>query len=438
MHKDQSTQAEVDEFAKRLERVLGEKRVNEIARGCGWLRRARKVTPLLLVVAVLSTLASGQVKWLADILRTLRKFSGMALSYKPFHNQLAKRQTPELFRMLLEASLQEMTQPVLGVVTPKLAGFRDVVIHDGSSFALKDDLRSTFPGRFTKISPAAVELHVTMSLLEDNPHIVTLAPDKETERAYRPDAESLRDCLFLGDRGYEDKKFFHDVDKAGGSFIVRGKKNIRPLIRAAFDPAGKPIPKLVGKTLTWDLLPGESVDLDIEWRVGKLVYQGRIVAICKRDKRNRKSFVYLHTNLPRDRFSAFDVSQVYRLRWQVELLFKEFKSHANLHAFDTAKEAIAEAMIWASVLAAVLKRSLTHFAERTLGLELSTQRAAVSSKHYFDPILETLLVCRTDLLDALNEALGFLGVNARRAHPERDRERGRLAMGLAPVATAQC
>jgi len=435
MHEGQSTPTEVDEFAKRLQEVLGEKRVNDVARRCGRLRHTRKVTPLLLVAAVLSTLGSGPVKWLADILRTLRKLAGIALAYKPFHKQLAKRQTPELFRLLLEASLQEITQPVLGAVRPKLAGFREIVIHDGSSFALKDDLRSTFPGRFTKISPAAVELHVTMSLLEDNPHVVTLTPDKEAERVYRPEAASLRGCLFLADRGYEDRGFFHDVDKSGGSFIVRGKKNIRPVIRAAFDSAGKPIRKLVGKALSWDLLPRESVDLDIDWRIGNHVYRGRIVAFYKRDKRNRKTFVYLHTNLPRGTFSAVDVSQLYRLRWQVELLFKEFKSHANLHAFDTAKAAIAEAMIWASVLAALLKRSITHFAERVLGLELSTQRAAASGKHYFAPILKALLASGVHLLGAaVNDALGFLGVNARRAHPKRDRERGRLAMGLEPLA----
>lgn len=96
MHEEQSTQTEVDEFAKRLQKVLGEKRVSEIARRSGWLRRARKVMPLLLVAAVLSTLGSGQAKWLADILRTLRKLAGITLAYKPFHKQLAKRQTPEM------------------------------------------------------------------------------------------------------------------------------------------------------------------------------------------------------------------------------------------------------------------------------------------------------------------------------------------------------
>ena len=50
----------------------------------------------------------------------------------------------------------------------------------------------------------------------------------------------------------------------------------------------------------------------------------------------------LVTNLARSRFSAEQVGQLYRLRWQVELLFKEWKSYANLHAFDTSKAGIAE------------------------------------------------------------------------------------------------
>jgi hypothetical protein len=434
MHGSNGTRAEVGVYAKRLTEVLGEEQVTAIARRSGWLRRVRKVMPLAMVVAVLSTLGSGHAKWLADILRTFRKFAGLSLRYKPFHNRLAQASFPEMFRMLLEATVQKMSQPVLHAVSPKLSTFRDIVIHDGTSFALKDDLKRTWPGRFTKISPAAVELHVTMSLLQDDVRIVALTADKETERTYRPEAASLRERLFLADRGYEERTFFFDVDQAGGAFIVRGTKNIRPTIRAAFDSAGKSIPKLLGQKLNWDLLPAQTVDLDIEWLANSFVYRGRIVAIYKRGKRNAKTFVYLHSNLARKRFSAADVAGLYRLRWQVELLFKEFKSHANLHAFDTGKAAIAKAMIWASLLAALLKRSLAHFAEASLGVELSTQRAAASGKHYFDDVLRGLLDSPRQLRRALAEALKFLDSNARRAHPARDRKRGRLAMGLEPLA----
>jgi hypothetical protein len=40
-------------------------------------------------------------------------------------------------------------------------------------------------------------LHVTMSALDDNPIRITLAPDKEPERAFGPKAEEIRGCLLL-------------------------------------------------------------------------------------------------------------------------------------------------------------------------------------------------------------------------------------------------
>src|SRR5260370_41298412 len=100
-----------------------------------------------------------------------------------------------------------MSRPVLSAgLGSKLGRFRDMLQHDGNSFALKDGLKKQWPGRVTKISPAAVELHVTMSAFDDNPIQITLAPDKEAERALGPMAEDLRDCLLLEDRGYDTQR----------------------------------------------------------------------------------------------------------------------------------------------------------------------------------------------------------------------------------------
>ncbi len=67
--------------------------------------------------------------------------------------------------------------PILaGIPGDKLAQFRDILIHDGCSFALKDALAKQWPGRLTTVTPAAVELHVTMSALSDQLLVVTLAP----------------------------------------------------------------------------------------------------------------------------------------------------------------------------------------------------------------------------------------------------------------------
>jgi hypothetical protein len=139
---------------------------------------------------------------------------------------------------------------------------------------------------------------------------------------------------------------------------------------------------------------------------------------------------YLHTNLSREQFTARQVGQLYRLRWQIELLFKEWKSYGNLHRFDTSKAPIAEGLIWASLLGATLQRFVAHAAERALGVELSTQRVAASARHYLIGILQALLDPRLSLPQSLRDAFAFMRDNARRAHPSRDRRKGRLSSGL--------
>lgn len=429
-----ATRVDAESISKQLVAALGESEVLRIARECRWLRRLRDITPLALVIACLSTLGASKATWLADILRTFNAFTGLSIRYKPFHNQLRKAAFPEFMRRLLERTLEKMTRPVLSAVKGgKLGRFRDILLHDGSSFALKDGLRRDWPGRFTTVSPAAVELHVTMSAFEDNPIQITLAPDKEAERALGPKAEDLRDCLLLEDRGYEHRQFFLDMQSAGAFFIVRGNKAIRPMVRKARDLRGRRLRHLEGKPLSWEALPARSVDVEIEWGKGAQTYRGRLVALYKRGRRNEKTFVYLHTNLERTEFSAQEIGRLYRLRWQVELLFKECKSHANLHRFDTEISAIAEGLIWASMLVVVLKRSITHAAQLAIGIELSTQRAASCAKHVLDDILRALLSDVSEVATVLRRACTFLGENSRRAHPKRDRARGRLSAGLIAI-----
>jgi hypothetical protein len=431
------TAVNVESIAKQLIRAVGEAEVEGIARECGLLRRKRTITPMALLVACLSTLAVANARWLADILRTFNQFTGKAVRYKPFHNQLAKDEFPRFLHQVVQRALANLALPILASLPKdKLAMFRDILLHDGTSFALKDALKEKWPGRFTKVTPAAVELHVTMSALSDQPIGITLAPDKEAERQFGPSATDITGCLLLEDRGYEHRQYFIDVQAAGGYYIVRGNAAIRPTIRKAYDRSGRRVRYLEGKRLQWKILLQEDVDLDIEWGKGKSLYRGRLVALYKRGKRNKKTFMYLHTNLDRKVFRIADVATLYRLRWQIELLFKEWKSHANLHKFDTRKSPIAEGLIWASILAATLQRFIAHAAERISGIELSTQRVAACARHFFDEILRALQRGARTLRRCLAETLGFLGDNARRAHPKRDRKRGRLATGLRPVSTS--
>lgn len=438
MQKNTATKINLKSIAKALKTFMGEGEIENIARETGFLRRKRVLIPYALILALMSTLGVGEANWIADILRAYNALTGFTLKYKPFHNQLKKWQFPEWMRRILETALCKLTLDVLAPLpSSKLEMFDDIVMHDGTSFAVKASLKKKFPGRFKKNSPAAVELHVTLSGFSGAPESITLAPDKESERHFRPDAETLKNRLALEDAGFQDKKYFLEIDQAGGFHITRGTKNIKPIILEAYDENGARLRFLEGKKLSQRRLPRESVDLKIGWGNGDCEYIGRLVIIYKAGRRNKKNYTYLHTNLAKELFSIDEVGTLYRLRWQIELLFLEWKSHANLHKFDTGKEAIAEGLIWASILASVFQRYITHAAELVTKVELSTRRAASSTQHYLLEIIEALFsMSYRRIIRAIIAAFNFLTINATRAHPNRDRKIGRLKAGLRPVALA--
>ena len=116
------------------------------------------------------------------------------------------------------------------------------------------------------------------------------------------------------------------------------------------------------------------------------------------------------------------------------MLFKEWKSSANLHAFDTEKEALAEALIWASLAAAAIKRFLAHAAEHLLEVVISTRKAAMSAAYALPELFRSLRHGDGPWYRrAFKAMIRYLGINAKRAHPKRDARTGRAQLGRKPV-----
>ena len=289
-----------------------------------------------------------------------------------------------------------------------------------------------FPGRFKKVKPAAVELHATLDLLDESLSKVTLTADTASERAALPKASSLGGSLLLADRGYFDRDYLSELTKAGASFVIRAPKGLNPKVLEAFDAKGQRIRQFCGKPLkTLRIAKRGAVDLQVRWEVPGQSLECRLIVAWNAAA---EEFQYLATNLPPGRYSVSEVAKAYRLRWQVELLFKEWKSYANLHAFDTQNTAIVEGLIWAAIGAAALKRFLAHTAQVVAGVETSTRKAAMCAVHVLQDILRTLISgIENRFLDAFARAIDYLAGNARRAHPKRDRQRGRLQFGLQPI-----
>ena len=118
----------------------------------------------------------------------------------------------------------------------------------------------------------------------------------------------------------------------------------------------------------------------------------------------------------------------------MELLFKEWKSYANLHAFETTSKEIVEGLIWAAISAAALKRFLAYATQVLCEICMSTRKVAMCARHVLERIFGALRIGNIVALRcALKAAITYLSANAKRAHPERDRQTGRFQLGLKPL-----
>ena len=260
-----------------------------------------------------------------------------------------------------------------------------------------------------------------------------VAPDKDPERAFLPDPRDLKGKLLLADRGYWDLEYFMKVDQAGGFFLIRGKTDFNPTVLRVRGPRGcdrrfqgRPLQAILGR------LPRRRLDLMVAWnRPGGRVIRLRLVLAWRR---HAQEYLILGTNVPRSVLRAHQIERMYHLRWQLELLLKEWKSYANLPEFASSNRFLVEGLIWASLCAAALKRSLAHARQRTgPDAAISTRIVSMCGPQVLPELVRSVLNRFRHLETVLDRILRYLWDNAQRAHPKRDRTRGRMQFGLEHV-----
>ncbi len=103
-----------------------------------------------------------------------------------------------------------------------------------------------------------------------------------------------------------------------------------------------------GKRLR-DVLSGlrrEELDVMVDVRFKRRTYKGvrrtdthmfRVVGV--RDKETQEYHLFI-TTIPFERLDSKEIANTYRLRWQIELLFKELKTHYRLDQMPSTKRHI--------------------------------------------------------------------------------------------------
>ena len=183
----------------------------------------------------------------------------------------------------------------------------------------------------------------------------------------------------LADRGYSSARGIAGVSEAGGRVTVRVNTG-----SLRFESGGEPFDLLAAVSSL--RRPGEVGEWAVE-TAGAARVAGRVCALRKSKEASRRALdklrleasrkgrklrpetrafarhVILFTTFERDRFGAAEVLEWYRARWQVELVFKRFKSIAELGHLPKTDEESALAWLYGKLLTALLAERIVHHAE---------------------------------------------------------------------------
>lgn len=187
----------------------------------------------------------------------------------------------------------------------------------------------------------------------------------------------------LADRGYSDAKGFAHVAATGADLTVRlAPTNVRLL-----DDDGEPFPldarlaslERSGQIAEW---PVEITDRHGRNRVGGrlcVIRKSRAAIEMARKKLRRRSqkggqtirdetwgraeFVMIFTTVPGNRLTAAEALELYRVRWQVELVFKRFKQLAGMGHLPKHDETSSRAWLYGKLLVALLTEKIISHAE---------------------------------------------------------------------------
>jgi len=166
-----------------------------------------------------------------------------------------------------------------------------------------------------------------MDLLCGSIDYFALTADTTSERLHSPVPEYLNNTLTLEDAGYFDRARMMEIEKHGGFVIGQSACSINPTIQHAYDYDGNEVEKWQDQKLKQLALINKNTPMDLMVRWPGYDMDFRVIAFWYKKK---KRIGYLVTNLPKDCVPACDIVGLYRLRWQIELLFKELKSYCNL------------------------------------------------------------------------------------------------------------
>lgn len=324
------------------------------------------------------------------------------------HQAVQQRYSPALakfFRVLFS----KMTCQIMCSDTklaPLLARFTSVTLLDSSVIQLPESMAEEFPGcgGTNGSCAAAVKLQTELELGSGQLRCVQLEPGKSPDQATdRQHIAHTKGSLRIADLGYFSLAVLRAIAGCGAYFLSRVQYVVTIEIENERHSLIDWLVKENNNAVDQMVLLGTRSQLAcrlIAWRVPGEIASRRREKLRKRMKRDGRTpsqkalaacdWNFLITNAGIEKLSLEEAIVLYRCRWQIELLFKRWKSYCQIDLFDSHDDVISMSRFWIRLCAALLQHWLLTFIGWSSDSTLSFAKIAKRLPESIDEIASSL------------------------------------------------
>ena len=423
--------AEARAVREQLRRTFTADVVDELRGETGYNPRQRQATAFRLMLTVVEGFLAGQTLSFASLRAIFVRRFGFVRPC-PFQKRFKQASAAAFFRAALERLVASVVSAAGLELSGPLGRFEDVRIYDGTGQRVPPRGREALPA-CTKGKAGTkwmMGYSIKSGLLEHGLCDAETASETPLWKKLVP--AFTRGVLYLFDLGFFERAMFIAAKKAGAHVLMRLKSTAKVRVTACMGDNGRaPLP---GWSLGYFLQfasrkRGTVFDLDVTWGHGNDAVDLRLVGLAHKSDCIR----WYLTTVPRSVLSPHQIIQTYRLRWLIELLFREIKQAADLGRSFTADPNAIKALTYGAMLAHALVRSVRIQAALAHEIPLEQLRPLAAlhvMRAYARDVVDALASSSATAWSAVVIAVGkALVALARERQPSRSRMRIALKLG---------
>jgi hypothetical protein len=378
-------------LAKELNRRFSSSELDSLARKTGFVQRSGKCTPQDFVSLCVFSTQSVATDSLVHLCNHLDAENKLFLSAEGL-NQRFNPAAVDFLKRLFSSLLRDKIGRQSAILSQVGDLFRRIRLLDSTVFQLPDEYADPYLGSGGSAHTAGMKIQLEYELKSGDFLQVEVGPGKNndgsygTKRAFTVESGDL--CI--RDLGYFCIEDFETMQKQGAFYVSRLKLNVRiyekNLTTRRFQNGNVRKDSLYQEVdleaIMDSLKPGESKEMYPVYIGKKQRFPTRLVVYkltpeqtekrlkTRATNEKKKNITYLDrtkrlsgisifiTNIPVENTSKEQIHELYSLRWQIEVLFKTWKSMFHIDHCKHIKIPRFECHVYGQLIAIFLSSSL--------------------------------------------------------------------------------